>query len=270
MNPAVRAIGRAALAAHPIALDELNARAELLARFDNSYLVPVEIFDDLAALLTDPRRPSGPFRALSIGGKRWFSYHSTYYDTPELLTYHHHRQGRRLRYRIRERVYRDSGERQFEIKLKSGRGETVKHRRRLEGDDRVLDPERQGFLAGVLSGSYGIEAPAGLTTALVTEYRRATFVADGQRITCDAGLVVRDVATGRSVAADPGLVLVETKTQGHLTEADRVLHRYGVRAAEFTKYCGGFAALRPELGVNRWARAVRVAFPRAAQAPAGT
>lgn len=268
MNPAVRAIGRAALAAHPISLAEVNARAELLARYDNSYLVPVEIFDDLAALLTDPRRASGPFRALSIGGKRWFSYHSTYYDTPELLTYHHHRQGRRLRYRIRERVYQDSGERQFEIKLKSGRGETVKHRQRLRGDDCVLDAERQGFLAGVLSGSYGIEAPGGLTTALVTEYQRATFVADGQRITCDAGLVVRDVATGRSVEADSGLVLVETKTQGHLTEADRVLHRYGVRAAEFTKYCGGFAALRPELGINRWARAVRVAFPRAAGAGA--
>lgn len=269
MNPAVRAIARAALAAHPISLDEVNARSELLARYDNSYLVPVEIFDDLAALLTDPRRGSGPFRALSIGGKRWFSYHSTYYDTPELLTFHDHRQGRRLRYRIRERVYQDSGERQFEIKLKSGRGETVKHRQRLEGDDCVLDAERQGFLAGVLKGSYGIEAPGGLTPALVTEYQRATFVADGQRVTCDAGLVVRDVATGRAVGADRGLVLVETKTQGHLTEADRVLHRYGVRAADFTKYCGGFAALRPELGVNRWARAVRVAFPRASRVPAG-
>ncbi|MCX4665538.1 VTC domain-containing protein [Streptomyces sp. NBC_01381] len=269
MNPAVRAIGRAALAARPIALDEVNARAELLARYDNSYLVPVEIFEDLAALLTDPRRPSGPFRALSIGGKRWFGYHSTYYDTPELLTFHEHRQGRRLRYRIRERLYQDSGERQFEIKLKSGRGETVKHRQRLEGDDHVLDAARQGYLAGVLRGSYGIEAPGGLTKALVTEYQRATFVADGQRVTCDAGLVVRDMATGRTVEADRGLVLVETKTQGHLTEADRVLHRYGVRAADFTKYCGGFAALRPELGINRWARAVRTAFPRAGVAARG-
>ncbi|WP_306332816.1 VTC domain-containing protein [Streptomyces sp. KL118A] len=265
MNPAVRAIGRAATAAHPIALDEVNARAELLARFDNSYLVPVEIFEDLAALLTDPRRAGGPFRALSIGGKRWFRYHSTYYDTPDLGTFHDHRQGRRLRYRIRERIYQDSGERQFEIKLKSGRGETVKHRQRLEGDDHALDGVRLGFLAGVLRGSYGIEAPEGLTPSLVTDYQRATFVADGQRITCDAGLVVRDTGTGRSAAADSGLVLVETKTKGHLTEADRVLHRFGVRAADFTKYCGGYAAVRPELGINKWARAVRTAFPRAAR-----
>ncbi|MEU1022742.1 VTC domain-containing protein [Streptomyces sp. NPDC005904] len=268
MNPAVRAIARAALAAHPIALDEVNARAQLLARHDNSYLVPVEIFEDLVALLTDPRRPRGPFRALSIGGKRCFRYHSTYYDTPELGTFHDHRQGRRPRYRIRERVYRDSGERQFEIKLKGGRGETVKHRQRLEGADHALDEARQGFLAGVLRGSYDIEAPRGLVRSLVTDYQRATFVADGQRVTCDAGLVVRDTATGRTAAADSGLVLVETKTrtEGHLTDADRVLHRFGVRAADFTKYCGGYAAVRPELGSGRWARAARTAFPRGARA----
>lgn len=264
MNPAVRAIAKAALAAHPITLDELNARAELLARYDNSYLVPLDVFADFTALLTDPRRPTGPFRALSISGRRWFRYRSTYYDTPDLLTFHDARQGRRLRYRIRERIYQDSGERQFEIKLKSGRGETVKHRQCLRGADHVLDEARRGFLAGVLRGSYGLDAPDELRTSLVTDYQRATFVADGQRVTCDAGLVVRDTETGRTAAADTGLVLVETKTKGRLTEADRVLHRYGLRACEFTKYCGGYAALRPELGINRWARAVRTAFPRAA------
>ncbi|MFD9910171.1 VTC domain-containing protein [Streptomyces sp. NPDC059063] len=270
MNPALRVLSRAALAAHPVSLDELNARAELLARYDNSYLVPVEIFEDFAALLTDPRRRGGPFRALSINGRRLFGYHSTYYDTPCLRTFHDHRQGRRLRYRVRERVYQDSGERQFEIKLKTGRGETVKHRQRMEGDEHALDPVRRGFLTGVLKGSYGIDAPEGLTPSLVTDYRRATFVADGQRITCDAALVVTDVATGAAASADSGLVLVETKTRGKLTDADRVLHRYGVRAAEFTKYCGGFAAVRPDLGVNRWARAVRTAFPRpAVHGPAG-
>ncbi|WP_306318449.1 MULTISPECIES: polyphosphate polymerase domain-containing protein [unclassified Streptomyces] len=263
MIPAVRAIGRAALAAKPLSLDELNNRAELLARYDNSYLVPVEVFDDFAALLTDPRRSEGPFRALSLNGRRWFSYRSTYYDTADLRTYHDHRQGRRLRYKIRERIYQDSGERQFEIKLKNGRGETVKHRRRLDGDEQPLDAAQQGFLSGVLGGAYGIEAPEGLTPSLVTDYQRATFVADGQRITCDAGLVVRDLSDGRTVRSDGGLVLVETKTRGHLTEADRMLHRFGVRAAEFTKYCGGFAALRPELGINRWSRSVRKAFPRA-------
>ncbi|NBE57098.1 VTC domain-containing protein, partial [Streptomyces boluensis] len=263
MIPAVRAIGRAALAAHPIPLAEVLARAELLARFDHSYLVPVEVFEDFAALLTDPRRPGGPFRALSINGKRWFDYHSVYYDTPDLRTFHDHRQGRRLRFRVRERLYRDTGERQFEIKLKGPRGETVKHRERMTGTEHALDAGRRAFLAGVLRSAYGIEAPDELAPSLTTDYLRATFVADGQRVTCDAGLVVGE-PTGpgrRSARAGGGLVLVETKTRGHLTEADRLLHRFGLRASEFTKYACGLAVLRPELGVNRWVRPVREVFP---------
>ncbi|MCX3060773.1 VTC domain-containing protein [Streptomyces beihaiensis] len=261
MTPAVRAIGRAALAARPLSLDDLNGRAALLARRGHSYLVPVEVFQDFAALLTDPRRSCGPFRALSVNGRRWFAYRSAYYDTADLRSYHDHRRGDRLRFKVRERLYRDTGERQFEIKLSNRHGETVKHRRRLTGDDRALDARQLGFLAGVLGGSYGIEAPAGLEPSLVTDYQRATFVADGQRVTCDAGLVVTEAGSGRSVRADGGLVLVETKAGGPLSEADQVLRRFGVRAAEFSKYCGGFAALRPELGVDRWARTVRLAFP---------
>ncbi|MFJ9041005.1 VTC domain-containing protein [Streptomyces sp. NPDC102406] len=265
MIPAVRAIGRAALAARPLSLDELNSTAELLARRDQRYLVPVEIFADFAALLTDPRRAGGPFRALSLGGRRWFTYRSTYYDTADLRTYHAHRQGNRPRYKIRERLYQDSGERQFEIELSNARGETVKHRHRLTGEEQALDAAGRGFLDGVIGGAFGVEAPPGLRPSLVTEYQRATFVADGQRITCDAGLVVRETGPrGRAARADGGLVLVKTKTRGPRCEADGVLHRFGVRASEFTKYCGGLAALRPELGADRWARPVRQAFPRGA------
>ncbi|WKX15807.2 VTC domain-containing protein [Streptomyces sp. NL15-2K] len=247
-----------------MSLAELNARAELLARRDNSYLVPVSVFEDFAARLTDPHRPGGrpAFRVLAIDGLRCFRYRSTYYDPPELRTFHDHRQGRRRRFRIRERVYEDSGERQFEAKLKSGRGETVKQRQRMAGGDRPLDGVRLRFLARVLRESYGmLDVPHGLPPSLRTDYRRVTFVADGQRVTCDAGLVVRDEATGGRAVADGGLVLVETKTRGHLTEADRMLHGYGVRPAGFTKYSAGLAAVRPELGANAWARVVRRVFP---------
>ncbi len=269
MNPGVRAVERAALAAHPVALREVIERAELLARFDRSYLVPLGAFEEFAARLTDPRRRDRGFRALTIDGRRRFAYHSVYFDTGGLRTFHDHRQGRRLRFRVRERVYRDTGERQFEIKLKGRRGETVKRRRRLAGPEHALAPAQRDFLAAVLREAYGIAAPAALGPSLETDYHRVTFVADGQRVTCDAGLVVREAAGGRPggrpgarfVVADPGLVLVETKTRGHLTEADRILHGLGVRAADFTKYGAGCAALYPGLGVNRWARTVSEVFP---------
>lgn len=257
---AVQGIRTAAHAAAPVSLAELNERAELLARFDRSYLVPTAVFLRLAERLTDPRRPGGPFRALTIGGRRTFRYHSVYYDTPGLRTFHDHRQGRRLRFKIRERVYEDSGERQFEIKLKGRRGDTVKHRRPLTGADTPLGPGHRAFLADTLARAYGIGSPTALAPSLGTGYLRTTLVADGERITCDAALVCDDLRTGRTVRCDAGLVLVETKTTGHLTDADRLLHSWGMRPAIFTKYCGALAALRPALPANRWRRAARRAF----------
>ncbi|MFC9232019.1 polyphosphate polymerase domain-containing protein [Streptomyces decoyicus] len=263
MNPAVRALARAAMAARPVPLADVQARAELLARFDRRYLVPVEVFAAFAAELTDHRRPGGPFAALCINGRRWFRYRSVHYDTPDLRLFHDHRQGRRLRYTIRERLYEDTGQRQFEIKLTGRRGETVKHRQPLLPGDPALGAAPRGFLASVLDRTYGIAAPTDLGRALETDYTRATLVADGRRITCDAALRCRDLESGRTVRADGGLVLVETRTTGRLTEADRLLDGYGVQAAAFGKYCGGLSALRPDLTADHWRRAVRTAFPAA-------
>lgn len=264
MNPAVRAIGRAALAAHPVPLDEAAARAELLDRFDRTYLVPLDIFEDFAALLTDPRRPGGHFRALSINGRRWFKHRSTFYDTPDLRTFQDHRQGRRERYEIRERLYEDSGHRALEVSVQGSDGRTITHRRPLEGREHALDEAHQGFLSGVLHGAYGVEAPAGLVPGLESELLRATFVADGQRVTCDAGLVVRDLAPGgRTLKADSGLVVVRTKTDGPQDGADQLLRRYGVAESDFAAYASALMALRPELGTNRWTPAIRTAFPNA-------
>ncbi|EPD91362.1 hypothetical protein HMPREF1486_05041 [Streptomyces sp. HPH0547] len=258
--PAERALARAALAAHPISLDAVMARAELLDRYDRCYLVPASVFQDIAAQLTDPHRDE-PFRALSIGGRRWFRYRSVYYDTPGLRAYHDHRQGRRRRCKIRERLYQDTGERQFEVKAKGGRGQTLKYRRRLADRAHALEDASRTFLEDTLTSAYGpdFEVPRELTPSLVTEYTRATFVADGRRITADAAMVCRDAA-GNEVHAARDMVLVETKSHGHLTEADLLLHEHGYRATEFTKYAS-LAALDPSLPANRWNRCLEETFP---------
>ncbi|MGW5529020.1 polyphosphate polymerase domain-containing protein [Streptomyces xanthochromogenes] len=261
---ALRAVDEAAWGADPISLAELNARSSLLTRFDRSYLVPVPTFLRVVGRLTEDDRAGGPFRALAIDGRRAFRYHSVYYDTPDLRSFHDHRQGRRLRFKVRERVYEDSGERQFEIKLKGARGDTVKYRRALIGTDSALGAAQQVFLADTLRRAYAMEAPGVLGPSLSTDYLRVTLVADGQRITCDAGLVCVDLSSDREVRADGGLVLVETKSAAHLTEADRLLHAHRVRPAVFTKYCGALAVLRPALPGNRWRRAAHQAFGRVA------
>ncbi|MDT0450166.1 polyphosphate polymerase domain-containing protein [Streptomyces hesseae] len=260
---AVRAVARVAEDAAPISLAEVNERAQLLTRFDRKYLVPASVFLSVAGRLTDSRWPGGPFRVLAIGGRRAFRYHSVYYDTLELRSFHDHRQGRRLRFKIRERVYEDSGERQFEVKLKGGRGDTVKRRRALTGADTPLDARCRAYLAETLRRAHGVDAPMILCPSITTDYLRTTLVADGERVTCDVGLVCGDPRTGRAVHGDAALVLVETKSAGHLSDVDRLLHAHGVRPAVFTKYCGALAALRPTLPANRWRRAVRRVFGEA-------
>ncbi|MEU3710556.1 polyphosphate polymerase domain-containing protein [Streptomyces catenulae] len=261
MIPAVRALARAAMAARPVPLTDVQERAALLTRYDSRYLVPVDVFAEFAAELTDRRRPGGPFAALCINGRRWFRYRSVYFDTPDLRSFHDHQQDRGGRFKIRERLYRDTGERQFEVKLSGDGGRTVKHRRPLRPHDAALGTGQRDFLADVLDRAYGIDAPAELDPSLTTDHQRATFVADGQRITCDVALVGEDARTGRSVRADGGLVLVETKTTAPLSEADRLLHGYGLRAAPFTKYCGALAALRPDLAAHRGQPTARTPFP---------
>ncbi|MEV3854007.1 hypothetical protein AB0J38_06730 [Streptomyces sp. NPDC050095] len=236
MTPAVRAIARAALAARPLSLTELDARAGLLTRHDRAYLVPYEVFQDVATLLTDPRRAGGALRALSVNGRRWFAYRTTYYDTADLRAFHDRRRT------VRERLYADTGERRLEIALRGTRGETVTHRRRLASGEQVLDA------AGAFGRACGVAVPEGLRPVLVVEHGRATFVADGERVTCDAEVVVRDVGDeGREVRGDGGLVRVGSKGRLPVGEADRVLGRFGVGAVEGGEYGRGVAAVRPEL-----------------------
>ncbi|MGH3312687.1 MAG: VTC domain-containing protein [Streptomyces sp.] len=257
---ALRALARASSAAPSVSLAHVMAYAPLPARFDRTYLVPATTFVDFFAHLTEPRGREY-FRALTIGGRRCFGYHSVYYDTPALHIYRDHQQGRRQRFTVRERHYQDSGEREFQVRLKGSRGETVMHRTPLSASGPALGVGARHFLADTLRSAYGIDPPEGLVPALVTEYQRVTLVAEGQRVTCDAGLVCRTVAgTGSAVRGDDDLVLVGTRSTAHLTDVDRLLHDYGIRAAEFTPYAV-LAVLWPTLVGNRWQRALGQTFP---------
>ena len=78
-------------------------RSALQARIDHTYLVPLERFAELAARLPDT------YAVLEIEQLRGLAYESVYFDTPDLLTYRQHLQGRRRRYKVRTRAYLDSG-----------------------------------------------------------------------------------------------------------------------------------------------------------------
>jgi hypothetical protein len=103
-------------------LAEVIERSALQARVDHKYLVPLERFAELAARLPDT------YAVLEIDQLRGLAYESVYFDTPDLLTYRQHLQGRRHRYKVRTRAYLDSGVCMFEVKLKGRREQTIKAR----------------------------------------------------------------------------------------------------------------------------------------------
>ena len=244
----------------PASLAEVLERAALQARLDRKYLVPVDRFAELIDRLP------GAWAALEIERRRGFAYESVYFDTPDLLTYRQHLQGRRRRYKVRSRAYLDSGDCAFEVKLKGRRGQTVKARLPYPVGDRArITPRAQAFLAGQLQEAYGQPAPR-LAARVTTTYRRTTLVDldHGTRLTCDVDLVCRgagSVATGLS-----GHVLVESKTPGLHAAADAALHTLGLRPVQLSKYCIAVALLHPGIRSNPWHRTLRRYFAQ----PAGS
>lgn len=240
-----------------IGLDAVVAAADLQTRIDTKYLLAPDAYRRFRGYLA----AGGDWACLDIDGRRRFAYESVYFDTPDLLTYRQHRQGRRRRFKVRTRLYADSGECAFEVKVKGARQDTVKERLPYRAEDAArITPEAAGHLAATLWEAYGMAVPAGLEARLRTDYRRHTLVhpVAGVRITCDEDL--RFVSSSGTVASRP-MCLVEVKSAKPGGRADRLLWAMGARPVAVSKYCLAVAVLAPGMRANPWARAMRECFP---------
>lgn len=248
----------------PMELDEVLRTSELMTRVDRKYVVSAATMAALAASLGEE------FAVLRIGRRRRFRYTSTYFDTPDLLTFRHHRQERRRRFKVRIRTYLDGGGRWLEVKLNGGRGTTGKHRIPYEGGIEGPTPpnvprtgpltaEAMAFVTYTLRTGLGLTPPAVLEPVLATDYHRVTLIdkASSARLTCDTGLVCRDGRHTR--AARPDRVLLESKSATGMATADRLLRDMGIRPVSVSKYCLGVAVLKQQ-PANRWHRVLRRCF----------
>ena len=269
----------------PTGLAELNAAAGLLVRVDRKYLVPLAAAQGLVDALT------GAARVLQIEGRRGFSYASTYFDTPDLDSYMLAARKRRRRFKIRTRNYLDSGSCFLEVKTRGPRGATVKRRVQCPPlDAGRLTASGRDFIASRLADDVAPPERArrlaqALEPVLITRYERTTFHLPEEfaRLTLDTrlawiGLPPRGApAAGRAgsggghdgragnsgggggrhhvpVRTAGALAIVETKTPGAPSSADRGLWAAGHRPAAISKYATGMALLHPELPANKWHR----------------
>ena len=240
-------VGAAFSGARLVGLDQLGD-ADLQQRADTKYLLTVDQLRGLAAGLTSSHA------LLSVDGLTAFSYRSRYFDTPDLACFSAHRQGRRLRWKARTRLYEDSGRCRFEIKLKTGRGDTDKHSLLIPAASVDTVPEQgRVLLEQLLAERYRLPAPASLLPTLTVRHRRRTLVAlDGSgRLTLDWDLLFASEA-GASGRLHDGLVLAETKSRNGRSTADRLLRAAGVRPVSVSKYCVGIALTHPDQPDQPW------------------
>lgn len=231
-----------AVGLRPVTLAELDDRAGLLTRSDRKYVMTVE---RLAAVLD---RLPAMMQVLDVDGVRHFAYESVYFDTPLLDSYLSGARGRRRRFKVRTRTYLDSERCFLEVKVKNGRGQTVKRRiehpreraEQLTDDARSFVAEHVTVLPTVLD----------LAPVLTTRYTRTTLVGDGLRATIDTDLTCTRVDGATATFA--GVAIVETKSTGRPSDVDRALWAAGVRPVACSKYAVGMAALDPSLPHHKW------------------
>lgn len=249
-----------------ISLHDLAQRAELLKRTDRKYLVPGKLVVEMVDFLGEIGA-----QALTIGGVQIFGYLSDYYDTSDFALYRAAATKRRRRFKLRSRVYLDSGMHFMELKTRSGRGQNVKDRLRLEdvctydfvnGANDPSEPLKRTDVVAwaskllqqrgvVASQREGFRTIMDLMPSSRSSYRRSTLcLPDDSRLTIDQDLVLS--GPGESSGFEVPEVVVETKSSGRTSDADRWLWSHGIRPSRVSKYAIGTAIVHPELPANRW------------------
>lgn len=242
----------------PVSLEDLNARAALQRRVDRKYVVSGPDLDTLIAAVP------ADTAVLEIDGMRLFRYRTMYFDSPDLLTYRAHVQGRRRRFKCRSRLYLNSNLHMLEVKLKGRRGETVKERLALPLEAQgVWNGTASRFLREQLLHHYGSSLDEQLGPTLQMAYSRLTLVdlVAGERVTVDVDLRY-ELADGSSFVLAPDTAIIESKSTSGIATIDRLLRNIGLRSVSCSKYCVGVALTRPDTHANDFLRLARRHFRR--------
>jgi len=225
----------------PINLAQMEDMA-LLRRIDTKYVLSeAQLYQALNHLTAD-------YRVLEIEGQRQQRYQTLYFDTPDFALYRQHHDGWRSRYKVRSRVYADSGLAFLEVKHKTNQNVTVKHRVQTPELVTRIDDWAEDFLYACFPYS-----STALTVKLQNTFRRITLVSAHsiERVTLDLGL--RFTANGAHLPLS-GIAVAEVKQAVFSLQSEFVgqMRALGVRPMPFSKYCIGVSQLYEQVKVNRF------------------
>jgi hypothetical protein len=236
----------------PLSLAQLNAKAAMLERQDNKYILPAERLWPALQMFHDH------FDVLEIDGKRAFTYATQYFDDADQRAYYDHHQGRRKRGKVRVRSYVDAGFSYLEVKLKDIRDVTIKRRLRVDHGMAQLDAQALAFVDTCFRDQYGTAFGRPLGAMVSMDYARITLVAKegGERMTIDTRL--RFASDSMECEVSPDMYIVETKSARANGIADKILRGMHLHpTSRCSKYCIAMAALGQVRQHNRFLPALR-------------
>ena len=232
-------------------LDQVLARFTAIALQD---MEDVALLDrtDTKLLLTQDQLNTAlhhlaqAYRVLEIEGQRQHHYQTLYFDTVDLDYYHQHHNGKRNRYKVRERAYVDSGLTFVEVKHKTRHDRTIKHRHPVRELTTEFDPHAVVFIQ--THAPFGEEV---LAPTLWNSFQRITLVSTRrvERVTLDVNLCLRWNSAWVTL---PGVAIAEVKQTRFSYDSDflREMRHLGVRPTNFSKYCTGISMLYPHVKHN--------------------
>jgi hypothetical protein len=237
----------------PVTLGALEAKAGMLERIDNKYIVNQHVLSQAVPELAEH------FDMLDIDGERDFTYDTCYFDDAANRCYFDHHQARKKRIKVRMRKYLDADLCFVEVKLKDRRGTTVKKRLRCDPSGfGALDEKALEFIRQVYFNLYGRHFNQQIERSLDMRYRRLTLVAKdgGERMTLDNELQFFKDGNGHTI--DHALFVIEAKSAKGNGIADRILRRLHQHPTKHvSKYCTGLATMGENIKHNNFRRALK-------------
>ena len=229
----------------PITLPQMKD-IHLMDRLDFKFVAPVTLLPDLLEEM------KSDFMVQEVNNQRTASYATQYFDTPDMGFFVMHQNGKLARQKIRIRSYVDSGISFLEVKNKSNRGRTKKHRipfdfQRIDSMDDLN--EKKDFLVDHSLFDVNLLVPS-----LENSFRRITLVNNKktERVTIDTNLSFSNSKTHRKEYLDPFMIL-ELKQDGWVHSHFRdIVAKMNIKSRTFSKYYTGIVMTDSEVKYNRF------------------
>lgn len=225
-----------------ISLEETKSRAELIARFDEKFIIPVRLLEQILNACNPD------YNVLEIENKRLFAYKTIYFDTPDLALYEAHHAGHLNRTKIRIRKYLDTGISFLETKMKNNKGLSVKSRMML--DETHADPLKQLQLSPTRKNEKIINAE--LRESATILYKRITLVNKHypERVTIDTDI---EFTHNDEKAKLKDYVIAEIKKERKQQSAFKSsIQQLHIKPGAISKYCLAIIHLYDNIKKNRF------------------